>query len=389
VSDIFISYASADRERAIPVVDALRQKGWSVWWDRIVPPGKTWDQVIETALDEARCVIVLWSRDSVLSDWVKTEADEGKRRGILVPVLIDAVKIPLAFRRVQAADLVGWSGILPNAGFDELAGAVSEILAVGASKPPARAATAFAATTPDSPTVERMGARREPHAPAVIPKGHPQIGPRDSLKGLIAWGGGAVGLVGIGVGALIYIQSGRARVEKMAAPKQETSISAPVLSTGPSPGPSVVMNKSAKTSPTKTMVGAKVIKIFARDYSSISGTLGVNVLPYGKDVLTDAPGMPEAGARTVSYIFKNPNGGGPHTLSFCYAAAVSRPVLAVLNGKQTNSTAAGDVTGGWYPEERKCISAGRVVLNDGGNEITLQSDRPFPHIWLITFSPTN
>lgn len=160
-------------------------------------------------------------------------------------------------------------------------------------------------------------------------------------KGLIAWRFAAVGLVAIGVVALIYIQSG------------------------------------------------KVIKIFARNYSSISGTLGVNVLPYGKDVLTDAPGMPEAGARTVSYIFEISNGGGPYTLSFCYAAAVSRPVLVVLNGKQADFTAAGDVTGGWYPEERKCKGAGRVVLKDGGNEITLQSDRPFPHIWLITFSPTN
>jgi hypothetical protein len=81
--DIFISYASADRPRVVPLVDALRQKGWSVWWDRTIPPGKTWDQVIEAALDAARCVIVLWSKESVKAHWVLTEAEEGRRRGIL------------------------------------------------------------------------------------------------------------------------------------------------------------------------------------------------------------------------------------------------------------------------------------------------------------------
>jgi formylglycine-generating enzyme required for sulfatase activity len=128
VSDIFISYANADRARVQPLVAALRQRGWSVWWDRTIPPGKTWDQVIEAALNDARCVIVLWSRDSVHSDWVRTEADEAKQRGILVPALLDQVPIPLAFRRIQAANLVGWRGALPYAGFEELAGAVTGIL---------------------------------------------------------------------------------------------------------------------------------------------------------------------------------------------------------------------------------------------------------------------
>jgi hypothetical protein len=59
--------------------------------------------VIEEALDSARCVVVLWSKASVASQWVKTEAAEAMRRKILVPVLIEDVKIPLEFRRLQAA----------------------------------------------------------------------------------------------------------------------------------------------------------------------------------------------------------------------------------------------------------------------------------------------
>jgi hypothetical protein len=110
ISDIFISYASADRERARLLADALSQKGWSVWWDRTIPPGKEFDQVIEEALDAAKCVVVLWSKTSTASSWVKTEAAEAMRRKILVPALIDETKIPLEFRRLQAADLSHWQG---------------------------------------------------------------------------------------------------------------------------------------------------------------------------------------------------------------------------------------------------------------------------------------
>jgi len=129
MSDIFVSYARADLPRVKPLVYALQQKGWSVWWDRTISPGKTFDRVIEAALADAQCVVVLWSRASIESDWVRTEADDAKRRGLLVPALLDDVNIPLAFNRVQAANLVNWSGVLPSAGFEDLAGAVTEVLA--------------------------------------------------------------------------------------------------------------------------------------------------------------------------------------------------------------------------------------------------------------------
>jgi formylglycine-generating enzyme required for sulfatase activity len=165
VSDIFLSYASPDRPRVKPLVDALRQQGWSVWWDRTILPGKTWDQVIEAALDDARCVIVLWSRASIQSHWVRTEADEAMRRRILVPALLDDVIIPLAFRRIQAANLVDWSGVLPSAGFDELARAVSEVLSNAA--PLAIAATAPSANAESATTVVALEAQNRDRANAA------------------------------------------------------------------------------------------------------------------------------------------------------------------------------------------------------------------------------
>ena len=111
MSDIFISYASGDRALAlVPVVQLLERQGWTVWWDRTILPGKNFDEVIERALDDARCVVVVWSRESVGSQWVKSEAAEGARRNLVVPILLDPVKIPLEFRRIQTAQLPGWPG---------------------------------------------------------------------------------------------------------------------------------------------------------------------------------------------------------------------------------------------------------------------------------------
>jgi hypothetical protein len=59
LSDIFISYSRGDKARVKPLAEELTRQGWSVWWDHTILPGKSWDRVIEKALDEARCVVVL------------------------------------------------------------------------------------------------------------------------------------------------------------------------------------------------------------------------------------------------------------------------------------------------------------------------------------------
>jgi hypothetical protein len=128
MADIFISYARADRARAEKLAHVLGQHGWSVWWDRFIPPGKTFDEVIEEALSSARCVIVLWSHDSVKSEWVKTEASDAAQRRILVPILADEVTIPLEFRRIQTARLIDWDNLPANRGWDELSHALATLM---------------------------------------------------------------------------------------------------------------------------------------------------------------------------------------------------------------------------------------------------------------------
>ena len=159
MSDVFLSYAREDRSRVEPLAAALQKLGWSVWWDPHILPGETWDDVIDAALGESRCVIVLWSRESVGSRWVRTEAHEGHRRGILVPALLDHVTIPLAFRSIQSADLVDWRAELPHAGFEQLTLAVRKILSAGVPL----ATVAATVSSPQTPTVTSLlaGQQRE------------------------------------------------------------------------------------------------------------------------------------------------------------------------------------------------------------------------------------
>ncbi len=127
MSDIFISYFHHDRPHAEVLARALEAEGLSVWWDRTIPAGLNFDQVIEEALNAAKVVIVLWSRGSVKSRWVLNEAEEAAARNILVPVFIEErVRIPLAFRRIQAASLVGWDGSQEAPPFRELVATLAQ-----------------------------------------------------------------------------------------------------------------------------------------------------------------------------------------------------------------------------------------------------------------------
>jgi hypothetical protein len=151
VTDVFLSYASEDRDRAAMLARSLEASGWSVWWDRKIVAGHAFDEAIERELETARSVVVLWSASSVESEWVKNEAAAAAERGVLVPASIERVKIPLEFRRKQTADLVDWTGDTTHEGFQGLCAGIAD--RVGRSSAPSPP-PAPAASTP------RQGSRR-------------------------------------------------------------------------------------------------------------------------------------------------------------------------------------------------------------------------------------
>ena len=101
MADVFISYAREDEPKARQLADALTARRWEVWWDNDITPGEQFSPVIQRQLEQASCVIVLWSRASIDSEYVRDEATDAKERGALVPALIDDVRPPLGFRQRQ------------------------------------------------------------------------------------------------------------------------------------------------------------------------------------------------------------------------------------------------------------------------------------------------
>ncbi|HEY5647202.1 MAG TPA: TIR domain-containing protein [Pseudomonadales bacterium] len=110
MADVFISYARDDKSRVASLVSAIEHQGWSVWWDPHISPGEEFDRKITEAIRGATAVLVVWSRKSVESRWVRGEAREGARLGRLVPVRIDDADIPIDMSSLHATDLGGWTG---------------------------------------------------------------------------------------------------------------------------------------------------------------------------------------------------------------------------------------------------------------------------------------
>jgi membrane-associated phospholipid phosphatase len=151
MADIFLSYSREDLERARAIERALDASGWTVFWDRELLPGAGFRRAIAHELECSRCVIVLWSRTSIDSEWVIDEAETGRRRGHLVSILIDDVEPPLGFRQVQAADLVRWQGHVEDPAF--------ELLARGVASLAPRSLAGEARPAPEPPSIEPVPAR--------------------------------------------------------------------------------------------------------------------------------------------------------------------------------------------------------------------------------------
>ena len=107
---IFLSYAHGDQAQAQRLAAALERAGYTVWWDALIEGGTRYAATIDEALQSADAVLVLWSRNSIESDWVRDEAAQGRDRRRLVPLSLDGTHPPLGFRQIQAIDLSAWRG---------------------------------------------------------------------------------------------------------------------------------------------------------------------------------------------------------------------------------------------------------------------------------------
>ena len=131
MADVFVSYRKSDADRVRPLVENLRGVGLDVWWDEGIQPSTSWRAEIAKQLSGAKCVVAVWTEDSVDPDqgsWVTEEATHGQARKILAPVRLDLVAPPLGFGETQYADLAAWSGEASDPRFQHFLGIVQAIV---------------------------------------------------------------------------------------------------------------------------------------------------------------------------------------------------------------------------------------------------------------------
>lgn len=110
MTDVFISYHSADRDKVTIIADELVKLKLDVWFDRELRSGSAYDSQIAQQLESAKAVLTCWTLGAVKSDWVRSEADFARNSGKLVPCVLEPVTLPPPFNLVQAGNLSSWAG---------------------------------------------------------------------------------------------------------------------------------------------------------------------------------------------------------------------------------------------------------------------------------------
>jgi hypothetical protein len=108
VADVFISYAREDRAMASELAAFLEGKGFDVWWDAELLGSDDFHDVIQAALSRAKAAIVLWSKNSVKSRFVRDEARFALHYDKLVATKtpdVDVFEIPFGFQGQHTDDI--------------------------------------------------------------------------------------------------------------------------------------------------------------------------------------------------------------------------------------------------------------------------------------------
>ncbi|KCZ87330.1 SUMF1/EgtB/PvdO family nonheme iron enzyme [Hyphomonas johnsonii] len=163
MANVFLSYSRADRPKAQQVAAALEEEGLTVWWDKVLQAGQTYDEVTEGMLRNADVVVVLWSTVSVKSKWVRAEATLGERYSAVIPAMIENADRPILFELTQTADLIGWDG---DRAEPRWAGFVTDLRQAVDRKIAQKAAKAEPAPVPPV----QVPAAAAPAAPAAAPQ---------------------------------------------------------------------------------------------------------------------------------------------------------------------------------------------------------------------------
>lgn len=125
---VFISFKTQEREFAFRLKTALNNAGYKVWWQEEIQCAQEWHGEIDKAIQVAGAIVVLWSRQSMLSPWVRHEASQAIVKNVYAPVRIEIIEIDSPYNRLQATDIINWTGDINNPGFQNLLHRLHELM---------------------------------------------------------------------------------------------------------------------------------------------------------------------------------------------------------------------------------------------------------------------
>ena len=121
--ELFISYASANLPLVEQIAEFLRARGMFVYWDKeLALEGKQFAPIIDRAINEAQCVLVLWTSERTA--WVEAEALRAMKTDKFVQFREESEELTVPFNNVQCGTFELIDNALPPESLEEIARAV-------------------------------------------------------------------------------------------------------------------------------------------------------------------------------------------------------------------------------------------------------------------------
>ena len=104
MAQVYVSYARHDLNAALPIIEAINEAGLNVWHHREPSAGVDWAIEMQRQIEEAQCVVVLWSKAAAQSSFVEREiqihhaAIQAWSLNRLVLAALDDTPLPVGLR---------------------------------------------------------------------------------------------------------------------------------------------------------------------------------------------------------------------------------------------------------------------------------------------------
>ena len=104
--ECFISYSREDSKLALQIIDLLKSQGIESWWDQNISPATSnFVKDIGNAILKCQCFLVIWTGNSLKSDWVINETtclqDTENGKDKIVSLSINGTRLPFPFNSRQ------------------------------------------------------------------------------------------------------------------------------------------------------------------------------------------------------------------------------------------------------------------------------------------------